>query len=230
MISAVNSNLNQLTNELVTAKQNTKISTSTEGKEKVDTSLFDSAPAPRTDTLEISPEGYAALAAQTSTETSSDASTQYTADGSTALDATEGTDGPKGAGTPPPSRTAATDETSSTDSTETSSSKNLSSYSEDELDQMVDDGSITETEKNTELTRRAMEEEMEAQNSATTNASESTENTDNTNNNKPPRPEDGTVPPRPPRFNEEDKGNSTTEISTDSIAAAMSTAATEDDE
>ncbi|MBN7774131.1 hypothetical protein [Clostridium aminobutyricum] len=138
MISAVNTNLNQLTSELAAAKQSTKVTISTEGKEEIDNTLLDSAPAPETDTLEISPEGYAALAA----ETSSDASIS---DSSTSSDA------------------AAIAALAPEDSTDSSTSKNLSSYSEEELDQLAEEGSITEIEKNTELARRAIEEQMKNQ-------------------------------------------------------------------
>lgn len=59
----------------------------------------------------------------------------------------------------------------SEESSSSTATKDLSSYSEDELDDMVDEGTITQLEKNTELARRAAEEatdEQDSDNSAVT--------------------------------------------------------------
>ncbi len=62
---------------------------------------------------------------------------------------------------------AKTDSTEETEKAASSSSstdtKDLSSYSEDELDDMVDEGTISQLEKNTELARRAAEEATDKQ-------------------------------------------------------------------
>lgn len=53
----------------------------------------------------------------------------------------------------------------SQESSSSTATKDLSSYSEDELNDMVDEGSITQLEKNTELARRAAEEAADKQDS-----------------------------------------------------------------
>jgi hypothetical protein len=177
MISSVSNNLNQFTSELLATKQATKTTTDSDGKETVDTSLFDTEAAPNTDTLEISPEGLAAAYAQTSTDTTS-------TDTSTLTEAS----------VPPPAPpVSSTEETAETDSSSTTT--DLSSYTEDELDALVEDGTITEMEKNAELANRAMEESLEKNQEK---QMEQLNQTDEAKGPRPPKPEDEVREDLPP--------------------------------